>query len=127
MHYIIKDIIKFYNIFLSYMEIKLMKIIPSKRKDKKYTAYFMIDKKERAVHFGQKGARDFTLINDKTSKFYIKNSAEREKVKQAYLKRHASEDWFKFLTPAALSRWISWNKNTLAGSIAHYKNKFKLN
>ncbi|CAI8390327.1 MAG: Uncharacterised protein [Owenweeksia sp. TMED14] len=110
------------------MGIKLLKIIDSDLTTKKYSAYFLLDNgKEKKVNFGQKGARDFIKINDKTSKFYIKNSAEREKVKNAYLKRHANEDWFKFLTPAALSRWISWNKNTLAGSIAHYKNKFKLN
>tara|TARA_R100001369_G_scaffold22796_2_gene41829 strand:+ start:414 stop:746 length:333 start_codon:yes stop_codon:yes gene_type:complete len=110
------------------MGIKLLKIIPSDLTTKKYSAYFLLDNgKEKKVNFGQAGARDFTLINDKNSKFYIKSSVDREKVKQAYLKRHVSEDWFKFLTPGALSRWISWNKNTLAGSIAHYKNKFKLN
>ena len=106
---------------------KLLKIIPSDLKTKKYSAYFLLgDGKEKKVNFGQAGARDFTLINDKNSKFYIKSSVGREKVKQAYLKRHASEDWFKPMTPASLSRWVSWNKNTLAGSIAHYKNKFKV-
>ena len=110
------------------MPIKLLKIIPSDLTTKKYSAYFLLDNgKEKKVNFGQKNARDFTLINDKNSKFYIKSSVDREKVKNLYLKRHANEDWFKFLTPASLSRWVSWNKNTLAGSIAHYKNKFKLN
>ena len=38
---------------------KLMKIIPSKRKDKKYVAYFKLDSgKEKAVHFGASGYRD---------------------------------------------------------------------
>jgi len=109
------------------MAIKLLKIIPSDLTTKKYSAYFLLDNgKEKKVNFGQKGARDFLLINDKNSKFYIPSSGKREKVKQLYLTRHASEDWMKFLTPASLSRFISWNKPTLAKSIAHYKNKFKL-
>jgi len=30
------------------------------------------------------------------------------------------------MTAGALSAWVLWNKKTLAGSIAHFKNKFKL-
>ena len=57
--------------------IKLLKIIPSKRKDKKYVAYFKIgDDREKVMHFGSKGMRDFTLISNKDSKFYIKMSFE---------------------------------------------------
>ena len=46
---------------------KLLKIIPSKRKDKKYVAYFQLPGgKEKAVHFGASGYRDFTLISVKS-------------------------------------------------------------
>lgn len=106
---------------------KLLKIIPSDVKGKKYSAYFMLENgKEKKVNFGGAGYRDFTLMNNKKSKFYLPNSGAREKVKQSYLKRHAKEDWFKPMTPASLSRWVLWNKPTLGGSIAHFKNKFKL-
>jgi len=111
---------------------KLLKIIPSDVKGKKYSAYFMLENgKEKKVNFGGKKAdgtlyRDFTLMNNKKSKFYLPNSGAREKVKQSYLKRHANEDWFKPLTPASLSRWLLWEKPTLGASIANYKRKFKL-
>ncbi len=55
--------------------VKLMKIIPAKAKGKKWTAYFLLDaktKKEKAISFGASGYRDFTLMNDKNSKFYEK-------------------------------------------------------
>ena len=111
-----------------------MKIIPSKVKGKKWTAYFDLgekDKKgkpkEKAVSFGSKGMRDFTLINDKSSAFYIKDKKEREKVKAAYQSRHAKDRINEPMTPGSLSWFVLWNKPTLAGSIAHFKNKFKLN
>jgi len=110
--------------------VKLMKIIPAKAKGKKWTAYFLLDaktKKEKAISFGASGYRDFTLMNDKNSKFYEKKKEDREKVKKAYQARHAKDPINDPMTAGALSFWILWNKPTLAGSIAHFKNKFKLN
>ena len=104
---------------------KLLKIIPSKRKDKKYVAYFKLDSgKEKAVHFGASGYRDFTLISDKTSKFYIKDKADREKVKAAYIKRHGKEDWSKPDSAGTLSRYILWSTPSLGGSIRNFKKRF---
>jgi len=114
--------------------IKLLKIIPAKNKKKKWTAYFDLgekDKKgkqkEKAVSFGQAGARDFTLMNDKKSRFYEKDKKVREKVKAAYQSRHAKDNLTDPTSAGSLSYYILWNKPTLAGSIAHFKNKFKLN
>jgi len=106
---------------------KLISIVPSNRKDKKYKATFELDK-ERSVttHFGASGYRDFTLMSDPKSKFYIKNSGEREKVRQAYLKRHAKEDWMKPLTAGSLSRFILWEKTTIPAAIKNFKQKFSL-
>lgn len=107
--------------------IKLLKILPSKRKDKKLAAYFKVGDREKVVHFGSKGMRDFTLINDPKSKFYIKEKSERDKVKAAYIRRHEKrENWNDPLTAGALSRWVIWELPTLAGSIKKFKNKFKL-
>ena len=106
-----------------------MKVISSSNDKKKYDAYFMLDNgKEKKVSFGAAGYRDYTLINDKNNKFYLPKKVDRDSVKTAYLKRHKSrEDWTKPMTAGALSAWILWNKKTLGGSIAHFKNKFKLN
>lgn len=106
---------------------KLISIVPSNRKDKKYKATFELDK-ERSVttHFGASGYRDFTLMSDPKSKFYIKNSGEREKVRQAYLKRHAKEDWMKPLTAGSLSRFILWEKTTIPAAIKNFKRKFSI-
>ena len=52
--------------------VTLLKVVPSKNPLKKLDAYFILDNgKEKIVSFGQRGARDFTLINDKNSKFYL--------------------------------------------------------
>jgi len=104
---------------------KLMKIIPSKRKDKKLTAYFKLDSgKEKAIHFGASGYRDFTLISDKTSKFYLPKKADREKVKAAYISRHSKEDWSKADSAGTLSRYILWSTPSLGGSIRNFKKRF---
>ena len=66
-------------------------------------------------------------MNTKGSKFYEKNKAKREKVKANYRSRHAKDPINNPLTPGSLSYWVLWNKPTLGGSIAHFKNKFKLN
>ena len=107
---------------------KLLKIIPSKRKGKKLAAYFLLDNgKEIVTHFGSAGMRDYTLINDPKSEFYIKKVKEREKVKDAYIRRHAKrENWAAPLTAGALSRWILWSVPNLAGAIRNYKKKFSL-
>lgn len=108
---------------------KLLKILPSKISGKKYTAYFLLsDGREKIVHFGAAGMRDYTLINDKNSKWYLPKILDRNVTKESYLRRHRkNEDWNNPMTAGALSRWILWNKKTLGGSIKHFKNKFKLN
>ena len=100
--------------------VKLLKVIPSDVKNKKYSAYFLLDNgKEKKINFGQAGAKDFTLINNKDSKFY-------EKIKAAYRARHKNDPINNPLTAGSLSWNILWNKPTLAGSISHFKNKFKV-
>jgi len=94
---------------------RLLGIQPSERKDKKLVAVFGLDTgRTKTVHFGAKGASDFTLNKD----------PER---KERYLNRHSKrENWENPLTAGALSRWILWNKTTLKGSIADFKKRFNL-
>tara|TARA_R110000772_G_scaffold214166_1_gene324743 strand:- start:698 stop:1021 length:324 start_codon:yes stop_codon:yes gene_type:complete len=104
---------------------KLVKIISSGRKNKKYVAIFKLtDGSEKKVHFGQKGARDYTRISDRKSSFYIKDKTEREKVKAAYISRHSKEKWTSPDTAGSLSRYILWELPTMAASIKAFKKRF---
>jgi len=105
--------------------VKLMKIIPAKAKGKKWTAYFSIGKnKEKAVSFGAAGMRDYTLVSDPKSKFYLKTKPERDKVKAAYIARHSKEDQSSPLSPAALSRFVLWQSPNFGGAIRNFKKRF---
>jgi len=104
-----------------------MKIIPSKAKGKKWTAYFMLDSgKEKAVNFGSRGMRDYTLLNDKTSKFYEPDKAKREKVKAAYRARHSKDRIDDSLSAGSLSWHVLWSSPSFGGSIRNFKKRFSL-
>lgn len=108
-------------------KLRLMKIIPSGRKTKKWLAIFRLpDGMERKVHFGQKGARDYTRISDRKSSFFIKDKVEREKVKDAYQARHKKDNISDPMTPAALSWYILWDKPKLGASISAFKKRFRV-
>ena len=93
---------------------KLLKIIPSTKKTKKYAAFFVINKKIKIVHFGGKGFSDYTKHKD----------PERKK---RYLIRHRkNENWKDPTTAGALSRWVLWNLPSFRESVKDYKSRFKL-
>jgi len=73
----------------------------------KYVAVF----DDRQVKFGAVGYTDYTKSHD-------------DERKRLYLIRHRHENWNNPKTPGALSRWILWNKPTVAESIADYKHRF---
>jgi len=111
--------------------IKLISIIPSKRKGKKWEASFSVDGKDnKTVNFGADGYRDYTLLSNKTSKFYLKEKSERDKVKSAYINRHRKREeklWKNSpMSPATLSRFILWEKPTLTSAIVAFKARFKV-
>lgn len=81
----------------------------STRKGKKWEA--RIDGR-RSVHFGQASAPDYTLTGDKARK-------------ALYLARHAArENWADITTAGALSRWILWNRKTVAASVRDASRRF---
>ncbi len=82
---------------------------------KKMMAVFTFeDGKTRTIHFGSAGMDDFTFTGD-------------EEQKKRYLARHSkNENWLKYDTAGALSRWILWNKKSRTASIADYKKRFDL-
>ena len=107
--------------------IKLVSMTNSTRPTKKYKAVFLMPNgREKTVHFGGKGNRDYTLINKKTSKWYLPSKADRDEVRRRYIARHSrgNERWNDPTTAGALSRWILWEKPTFEGSLRAYLKKF---
>ncbi len=74
-------------------------------------------------HFGSSAHRDFTLMNDKTSKFYEADKDKREKIRQNYINRH-KKDPKGVHNPSSMSDLILWNKKSLKKGIQNYENKF---
>ena len=97
-----------------------MKIIPSKAKNKKWTAVFSkdIDGKRKVIKttsFGQKGADDYTITGDK---------AQRNR----YTNRHRkNENWKDYMSAGSLSRYLLWGAYTdLDKNISAFKRRFNL-
>ena len=92
-----------------------MRITRSANPEKKMMAVFDVDGRERTTHFGQAGAKDYT-IHDKMT---------REARKKAYDSRHrTTEDWSDPLSAGALSKYVLWSKPSLSAGIAEYKRRF---
>jgi len=94
---------------------RLIKIVKSSNKLKKYDAYFMLDNgRQKKVSFGAAGYSDYTINKD-------------DDRKELYIRRHRSrENWNNPLTAGALSRWVLWEKKTLKAAITAFKKRFKL-
>ena len=92
-----------------------VKITKSTKPEKKLMAVFQLDNgRSRTTHFGAAGMDDYTKTKDKDQK-------------KRYLERHRRrENWNSPMTAGALSRWVLWNKETRAASVADYKRRFKL-
>ena len=114
------------------MSYKLKSVKPSTKSNKKFQATFINNetKKEKNIHFGQKGARDFTLINSKDSKFYIKEAKKRIEVRTQYQRRHikdlSTEAGRTGVSAGALSFYVLWTGKTFRSGLSNYKKKFKL-
>jgi hypothetical protein len=95
----------------------------SPRKDKKFVL-IMADENMKH-HFGSSDYRDYTLMNDKNSKFYEPDEAERKKVRAAYRARHRRDKGLGSRhSPAELAWSLLWSKPTLSESIKYYERKF---
>jgi len=99
-----------------------MYLYRSNLKNKKWSAFFPTSKK--VIHFGGKGYRDYTLMNDKKSVHYLSSKKEREAVKDRYRVRHAKDDIDNPETAGSLSMEILWSSPTLRGGIRNYAKKF---
>ena len=102
---------------------KIFYLFKSNKPDKKY---LIVMPEFKHIHrFGQTGFRDYTLMNDKNSKFYESSKEERDKVKRLYLKRHA-KDPKGIHSPSTLSDMILWSSNTIEEGIKKYENKYNV-
>ena len=83
---------------------------PSKSKAKKMDA--IIDGK-KTVHFGQKGASDFTLHHDPQRK-------------ELYVNRHKkNEHWDDPKTAGFYAKNVLWNKKTIKASVDDLNKRYK--
>jgi len=96
--------------------LKLLKVVPSVKKDKKYDAHFSDG---TVTHFGAKGYQNYGGVG--------KERHLDEDRKKAYIRRHkVNEDWSNPKLPGTLSRFILWNKPSFRESVADYKKRFNL-
>ncbi len=99
--------------------LKLLRVIKSPKKDKKYRAVFLRNGREKSVDFGAKGYQNYGGVGKAR---HLDKSR-----KQRYINRHKSrENWSNPTSPGALSRWILWDKPTFRAGVAAYKRRFRL-
>jgi len=95
---------------------KLLRVIPSQVKNKKYTAVFEKENgRTKSVSFGS--ATGETYLNHRD-----------DKVKKAWLARHsnAGEQWDKPDTAGSLARWLLWHTPSFRENIKLFKTRFNL-
>ena len=95
---------------------KLLKVVPSQVKNKRYTAIFEKEKgRTKSVSFGSATGRTYIDHRD-------------DKVKKAWLARHskAGEDWDKPDTAGSLSRYLLWQTPSFRANIKLFKTRFNL-
>ena len=82
-------------------------------------ARFKVDGRERTIHFGAAGYNDYTI--------YSKNHGKAKAAQMRNIARHSRISNFRNpLTAASLSRYVLWEKPTIAGGIRAYKQHFGL-
>ena len=95
---------------------KLLKVVPSKKSNKKYDAHFKTDKgREKVTSFGSKGMDDYTKTKDKDQR-------------KRYRDRHKKDLQTKDPTRAGyLSYYILWGESTsMRENLSNYKKRFNL-
>ena len=95
----------------------------SNRPEKKFV--MVMPSHKHLHHFGSSSHRDFTLLNDKSSRFYEPDKVKREKIRQNYINRHKKDPKGEH-TPSSMSDLILWNKKSLKGGIKAFEEKFNV-
>jgi len=92
---------------------KLLRVVKSDNSSKKYTAVFTTQQSVKRVHFGQKGADDYT-------------KGANDEQRKAYRARHDKEKNQKPDTPGALSYHLLWNSRSLQQNIKDFKKRYSV-
>lgn len=109
-------------------KLKSVVALPVSNKNK-YEATFLLEGGgEKKIRFGAQGMRDFTLLNNKSSRFYLPQKKQREKIKENYQRRHKKD----LLTEknkigfgaGALSYYLLWTTPKM--NISAYRKRFNL-
>ncbi len=97
---------------------KFLSLERSDRPEKKWRVVLEGDAgREKTIHFGDKSLNDYTTHNP----------LERDERKRLYLARHkVNENWNDPESAGFWSRWILWNKPTIAASLRDVKSRFNL-
>lgn len=97
-----------------------MLLEPSSRRDKKYMALFYDNQNRlvRTTHFGARGFNDYTT--------YYKRDPQLARLKRlSYISRHrVRENWRDPMAAGTLSRYLLWEKPTLAAALRKYRVMF---
>ena len=100
----------------------MVRIISFNRSDnpeKKYKVVIERDGREKTIHFGASGYKDYTSFSP----------LEREQRKRNYISRHQSkEDWTMsgIDTAGFWAKHILWNKPSVSASLADTRRRFNL-
>ncbi len=98
---------------------KLISFNRSEQPEKKYKVVIERDGREKTIHFGASGYKDYTLFSP----------LEREQRKRNYISRHQSkEDWTAsgIDTAGFWAKNILWNKPSISASLADTRRRFNL-
>jgi hypothetical protein len=75
-------------------------------------------KREKTIHFGSAGNKDFTIYSTEDKK-------KAEQMRASYIARHSkNENWNDPLTAGSLARFVLWESPTISGGISAYKKRF---
>jgi hypothetical protein len=94
---------------------RVVELVESPQKNKKYRVKIETDGGSiKTIHFGQKGASDYTIHKD----------ADRRK---NYIARHSkeAERWKDPLTPSFWSRWLLWEHDDFDVALREINDKLE--
>lgn len=102
---------------------KLLSIVKSDLKDKKWKAVFDNNGRKKTIHFGATGYDDYTISTD--------DMKSRQFMREKYRRRHAkdlmTEAGKTGVSAGALSYWVLWGDSTsMDKNILEYKKRYNL-
>lgn len=111
--------------------LELIEVKESPKKGKKLRAIFEDESGKRStVDFGAQGSRDYLLVSNPDSRFYMRDRSARLRLRENYRKRHSNNPNERLAlkrpnTPASLSMHILWgDSSNIKNNIRAFKRKY---